>query len=243
MTTIVSAFLTNVNEQPHYLDKYIQHGIMLLRANISKIIFVDEIMYEKIKEYENSYTKIILYKKPDSYLYPYINTHYLTNFHLNSTNPAKDTMEYIFTQCNKTEWVREAINLNYFDTDTFIWIDFGIRHVFNCSDDDFIQTVEALNNKKYDNFVRIGTIWNLNHVYCLDIYKDITWYFAGGVFGGNIESLLLFSNKMEEQCLKIISEEKTLMWEVNIWYLIYKDNKELFFPYLCDHNNTILIHY
>ena len=138
--------------------------------------------------------------------------------------------------------IPDSVGFN-FGTDNFIWIDFGIRHVFNCSDDDFIQTVEALNNKKYDNFVRIGTIWNLNHVYCLDIYKDISWYFAGGVFGGNIESLLLFSNKMEEQCLKIILEEKTLMWEVNIWYLIYKENNELFFPYLCDHNNTILIHY
>ena len=33
------------------------------------------------------------------------------------------------------------------------------------------------------------------------------------------------------------------MWEVNIWYLVYKENKELFDNYYCNHNNTIIDNY
>jgi hypothetical protein len=76
-----------------------------------------------------------------------------------------------------------------------------------------------------------------------NIYKDIKWYFAGGVFGGNKEKLLIFADLMKQKCLQIISQEKTIMWEVNIWYLIYLENNELFYPYHCDHNDTILKNY
>lgn len=33
------------------------------------------------------------------------------------------------------------------------------------------------------------------------------------------------------------------MWEVNIWFLIYLENKDLFDYYSCDHNNTIIDNY
>ena len=48
---------------------------------------------------------------------------------------------------------------------------------------------------------------------------------------------------MKEKCLHIIEEKKTLTWEVNIWYMIFQENKELFNSYLCDHNISILENY
>jgi hypothetical protein len=244
MTTIVSAFLCDVNNRKDInIDKYFEFGILILKADIPKIIFADEQMYEKIKYYENEKTKILLYNKSESYLYSYINDDSLVNFNIKTNNPKKDTKEYIFTQCNKTEWVRKAITLNYFNTDNFIWMDFGIRHVFQCDDDNFIQSIEQLYDKNYNDKVRIASIWNTELLYSCNIYQDITWYFAGGVFGGNKECLLLFSKKMEDECIKIISEKQTLIWEVNLWYLIYKDNKDLFYCYECNHNDTIINNY
>ena len=248
MTTIVSAFLNNVNlRDDRNIEKYITLGGLLLRANIPKIIFVDNETYEKIQLYENENTKIIKIDKTDGYLYNYIDL--LTNFNLHSTCPSKDTLEFIFTMCNKTEWMRDAIKLNVFDTDNFIWVDFGIRHVFKCSDNDFIQKIESLNTKIYDS-VRIGTIWDLNYLYNIDIYKDISWYFAGGVFGGDKESLLEFADKTKEQCLRTIKEKNTLMWEVNIWYMVFNNimnnntsNNPLFNLYKCDHNDSIIDNY
>ena len=48
---------------------------------------------------------------------------------------------------------------------------------------------------------------------------------------------------MKEKCIKIIEEKNTIIWEVNIWYLIYLDNKDLFDCYLCNHDETIINNY
>ena len=48
---------------------------------------------------------------------------------------------------------------------------------------------------------------------------------------------------MKNKCIEIITKNNTIMWEVNIWYLIYRENKDLFDSYVCDHNNTIIDNY
>jgi hypothetical protein len=240
MTTIVSGFLSISNGNRSF-DKYVELGIKLLNINVPKIIFVDEIMYLKIKCYENEYTKIILYDTKESYLYPYINEDCLPNFKVNTDLHSKDTMEYMFIQCNKTEWIKNAIEINYFNTNQFVWIDFGIRHVIT-SDDNLNKYILNLQNKAFTK-VRIASIWDVNNFYNINIYENVAWYFAGGVFGGDKDLLLVFSEKIKTQCLKIITEHQTLMWEVNIWYLIYQENQELFDCYACNHNDSILDNY
>jgi hypothetical protein len=243
-TTLVSGFLTDVNQKSDCnMEKFVELGVLLLKAKIPKIIFVDDQMYEKIKTYDDEFTKIILIHKTDYELYKYMNNDVLTNFSLTTDNLAKDTIEFMFTMCNKTEWIRQAIELNHFNTEQFVWVDFGIRHVFKTDNDDSYQEIlESLNDKKYDN-IRIGTIWDIQLIYNFNIYRDITWFFAGGVFGGNKEKLLHFANLMKEKCLQVVCQEKTIMWEVNIWYLIYLENKELFDMYFCGHDRTIITNY
>ena len=76
-----------------------------------------------------------------------------------------------------------------------------------------------------------------------DIYKDITWYFAGGVFGGDSKALIKFADLTKQQCIKTIENYKTLMWEVNVWFQVYLDNPDLFSLYNCDHNHTLIGNY
>ncbi len=241
MTTIVSAFIANVNSrEDRTIEKYIEYGKFFLQTNIQKIIFIDESIFDEFKMYSNELTYLIPIQKESIYLYEY--KELLTNFKLNSTSPKKDTLEYIFTMCSKTEWIAKAIELNYFNSINFIWIDFGIKHIFNCDHDTFIKKIENINNKIY-NKIRIGSIWNPQVQYYGDIYKDVMWYFAGGVFGGDKNCLLIFSEKTKEMCIKIIKEKNTIMWEVNIWYLIYKEIPDLFYCYNCDHNSTLIDNY
>lgn len=243
MTTLVSGFLTNVNGKVDCdTEKFFNLGVQFLKARIPKIVFVDQIMYDKIKCYDDEYSKIILIDKTDYELFQYMNMDVLTNFYLVTDNYAKDTVEFMFTMCNKTEWVKQAIQLNPFNTEQFVWVDFGIRHVFKCDDESFINILESLYGKIYDN-IRIGTIWELNALYNVNILTNITWYFAGGVFGGNKEKLLIFADLMKQKCLQIVFEHKTIMWEVNIWYLVYLENKDLFDTFFCGHDNTIITNY
>ena len=242
MTTIVSAFVSNINSKKDMdIFKYYENGKLLLKSTVPKIIFLDEPMLNLVGEdYDKSNTILIKINKEDIYLNSY--RVLLTNFNLKTDNSDKDTIDYIFTICNKTEWIKTAILLNKFNTNNFIWIDFGIRYIFKCSDDEFTEKLNNLHNKMY-NKIRVGKIWNIDITYCIDIYKNIAWYFAGGVFGGNKTQLLLFSEKMKNKCIEIITTKNTLMWEVNMWYLVYLDNKELFDTYFCDHNNSIIDNY
>jgi hypothetical protein len=249
--TIVSSFVANANLRPdRTINDYINCGKRLLDAPINKIIFFDEELIELLPEYcFNEKTKIVPIKKTDFYLYNHAEK--ITNFGLNSTFPEKDTLEYMFTMCHKTEYIKNAIELNPFQTSQFIWIDFGINHVFksnSSADENFSNIISKLNNKIYEN-VRIASIWhpsiydeNFHGSYDY-VYKNIMWFFAGGVFGGEKTALLKFAELTKNMCLKVIEEKQTIMWEVNIWFLIFLENKDLFSLYSCDHNSSILENY
>jgi hypothetical protein len=117
--TLVSAFMTNIttNECLKTNDnykKYTEYCIPLLQANINKIIFIDKTIIDSYKCYENHNTKIVPFVKESSYLYENINR--LKNFQPNSNNLEKDTIQYMFTQCHKTEWVKLAIEMTPDDT-------------------------------------------------------------------------------------------------------------------------------
>jgi hypothetical protein len=244
MNTIISAFFSDINNNKS-INKYYELGKLLLLSDTPKIIFVDIVMYNMIEEYENENTKIIIVDKSFIYMYDYIDK--LSNFNLNTNNINKDTIEYMFIMCSKTEWLRRAILYNPFKTDHFIWLDFGLRHVFKCSDDEFIMKINNMKYKVYDD-IRIGHIWDLNINYSFNIYKDITWYFAGGVVGGGKDELLKLADRVKHQCIDIMTNQHTIMWEVNVWYMVYqynmiKSNMIKYNPYKCDHNDSIIDNY
>ena len=236
MTTIISAFINIPTNQNRNFEKYKEYGIKLLNLDINKIIFLDEKIYHIFEEYQNDKTILIKTSLDDLYLYKYKEK--LNNLQVNTNNPTKDCFDYFAIQCNKTEWMREGILLNQFSTSHFMWIDFGIHHVLSNE-----LTINNCCFTKNYNKVRIPNIWNLDKEYNCDYNKDILWYFAGGVFGGSSEKLLLFADLTKNKCIDLLEKENHIMWEVNIWYLVWKENKELFDNYKADHNNSIIMNY
>jgi len=265
MNIVVSAFITAINKNDKSIQNYIDLGDKLLSADITnlKIIFIERHIYTTYfatidnvyifkyehKEFEFIIDKNIIFvffEKTDIYLYNYSDV--ITNFNIITDNPGKDTLEYMFIQCHKTEWVKMAItlitNLNLKnDIFQYIWIDFGIYHQFPTSEV-FLSSFESLKRVNPSNTkVRIASCINPANPYHSDIYKYVAWYFAGSVFGGLPETLLRFAELMKTECINIIKERKHLMWEVNIWYLIFSKHPELFDPYLCNHNPSIIMNY
>lgn len=240
MTVLVSAFISNMNKRSDMpTSRYIENGKILLKANIPKIIFMDESFTEYFDDYVNEYTKIIKINKNDIYLYDY--TKYITNSNIITDNPNKDTIDYFCMMCSKTEWVRKAIESEYFNDDNYVWVDFGIRYIFTCDDNNFIAKIERLKNCTSSK-VRIASIWDLEGQFHFNKHR-VMWFFAGGVFGGNKNELIKFAEKTKNMCLRIIFGEKMLLWDVNIWYWVYKENPELFEPYYSLHDDTVVDHY
>jgi hypothetical protein len=154
--------------------------------------------------------------------------------------------------CNKTEYIRKAIEHNPFfgSNIQFIWIDFGINHIFDKTPEHSFENALIDMSRKPNMLVRIPSLWTaeryeyLHNHYKYDIYKDIVWIFAGGIFGGDAESLIRFADLTKEKCIQTIEEKGTLMWETNIWALVYLENRELFSTYQCDdHDSTMLTNY
>ena len=240
--TIVSAFMANINYRAdRSYNKYLMLAKQLLNIPINKVIFVDSSVLHHFTEFANENTTIIPFVKDANYLYEYKDK--LTDFKLNTKNPAKDTIEYMFTMGFKTEFVRKAIQLNNYNASQFIWLDLGIKHMMDISEEEFAKKVLRLQYLEYPIHVRIATIWNPDYNYDIDLYKDICWCFAGSIFGGNIKSLLEFADLTKETSLNIMSEKKTLMWEINVWKLIYNMDRWKFLYYTCSHDNSIVDNY
>ena len=243
MATIVSAFVTNINSRSdRNMEKYIEYGKQLLQIKTPKVIFIDELVFHRFQDCSNENTHLISIKKEDNYLYEYKSL--ITDYALHTTYPEKDTIEYMFTMCHKTEWIKKAILLNLFKTEQFIWVDFGISHMMcnELTNDGFTNAIIHLTTQKYEK-IRIASIWQMKDNLDINIYKTITWFFAGSIFGGKAEVLMFFADLMKNKCIEIMKVKRTLMWEINIWFLIYNLKPSIFDCYLCNHNSSILLKY
>jgi hypothetical protein len=250
-TTIVSAFVANVNNNRNVTD-YIKYGLKMMLTPIHKILFMDANIIIEIEsqhlipdEY-TQYLHLIPTTIKDCYLSEYIPQ--ITQFNI-CGNSEKDTLNYMIIMNNKLDFVKRAIEINVFNSSQFIWVDFGINHINKSLEDtEFSQQIVNLKNNVY-NKVRIGSIWQssqqLEEYYIIqeNIYTKVAWIFAGGVFGGDVESLLQFEKVSREKCLQVIKEKGNIMWEVNIWYMVYLENKELFSLYNCSHNLSLITNY
>jgi hypothetical protein len=177
-------------------------------------------------------------------------------FALNTGNPNKDTLEYMMVQCQKTEWMAIASSQLCENPSRevckgmgeYIWIDFGAFHMFQGKIDVFQTELYKLRSRVNRNVqgqgqgnhhIRIARCWDPNHIHYGDIYRDVNWLFAGSVFGGSVVAIDKFAAKMREKCIQIMREKNTLMWEINIWVLIYRESPELFSLYPSDHSEIL----
>jgi hypothetical protein len=245
ITTIVSGFVANVSKNPSLsVEKYIEYGKFLLNNPNPKVIFIDKESYKtffKDDDLKGTYTNTTFIKinQEELYLYKYVDK--ITNFTLKSCNPNKDTFDYLFVQNNKTEWVREAIQMNVYNTDQYIWMDFGIYQMIN-NETVLNEGIASMTNKYYDK-LRIASCKYQDYTVNYNVYEIITWTFAGSVFGGHKDALIQFADLSKNEVLKTIEEKHTIMWEINIWYLVKLKYIELFDFYNCGHDVRILKEY
>jgi hypothetical protein len=239
--TIVSGFVSNANNRDmHKTGMYARNGKLLLKSTTPKIIFLDEEMFSQINEqdYDPENTRIILYSREQMYYMKYVDK---INYYPTLDNPLKNTKLFLLTMWNKTEYMKEAIQINPFNTEYYVWIDFGIRYVCKeRTDQEFIEKLNNIRQPVLNNNIRIGGIWNTNHNYSHELIIYPLWYFAGGVFGGSRNALLVFSEEMRKATDELVTKYKVGTWELNIWYVIYKFIPELFDIYPCSHDETLI---
>ena len=242
-TTIVTAFISHVNKSKK-LEDYITFGEKLLKLSEStpKIVFIDQSSYNDFFAHRLSefpLTHFIIFELSEMYFNNL--RHLLTDFNLITDNPEKDTVDYIFLQCYKTEWIRRAIEVNVFSSSQFIWMDFGIYHMIG-DENIFKNGVMQMATKTHSK-LRMATCKSREYECPYNVYKQLTWNFAGSVFGGDIVSLTTFADIVKEKILETIYKKNTIMWELCFWYLVKDVVPDLYDCYVCGHDRRILFDY
>lgn len=199
------------------------------------------------------HVRFVFFEKRDLFLWPYKSM--ASRFSLNTGNPTKDTLEYMMVQCQKSEWAAISLQLLNYLCDTtakeHVWIDFGAFHMFKGKIDVFQIELYKMRNRANRRIhqsgestrVQFARCWDPNHPYFGDIYRDVNWSFAGSVFGGGRCAIQTFAHKMREKCFQVLREKNTIMWEINIWLLIYREHPELFALYPSDHSEILFLYY
>ena len=275
--TIVSAFLSNVNARDdRNIQKYIDYGTQLMALPIRQIVFLEGGVFDAHfrsgfasidvgatgelglsrfvyagREYsymEFGWVAVVMFERSDMYFEEVRSS--ITEFSVDTPHPNKDTIDYMFVQCHKTDWVAMAIALELAragaSCGVYAWLDFGIRHMYR-SDAAFQSELHGIRDRCLalgpggtGSKVLAAGCWNPQAVYYQDIYRQIHWIFAGSVFAGSASALLEFAHRTKTKCLSIVAEQRRLMWEVNVWYMVFLERRALFAFYHGDHNATIL---
>jgi len=256
VNTFVSAFI-DIGNGNRSIDKYIEYGQQLLRIDIELIIFIELDVFKKYFNYNYNYIEeirifvydgkeyayieignktFVFFEKSDIYFYNYN----ISQLIVKTDNPSKDTLDYMFVICHKTEWVKMATELKK-ERESFIWIDFGIYHMIQ-NKERALNEFHKIKHKPLYN-IRIASWFGLQYTSQHDIYKRPLWYFAGCIFGGPRQSIIEFANRTKEKCLHVMKEKESLIWEGNIWYMIYLDCPLLFDSYMCRSDISVLFEF
>ena len=240
----------NMREQTFMIYK--ENGQKLINLPIKKIIFID---YRYIEQFQtNIYTKLISINFEDMEIYKYYKKVLECKMCVLSPNPNKDTALYHIIQIAKTEFIKKAIELESESkseseseehSNIFAWIDFGICKIFS-SDVEFqylisnISKYITMDTIKHD-MVKIPGCWKLNSSDINNDFTRVNWYFCGGFFIGYKNVLLEFEKQVKKELTYIIENENTLIFEVNIWFRLWRKKYILFDWYYGDHNSSIFV--
>lgn len=240
-------------EKHIFLENCEKYGFDKKELELNKYFFYEDVYFHYVEK-NNKY--FVFYEKNEIYLYKYKSL--ITKFDTIKRDEKKDTIDYMFVQCNKTEWMSMAIDLfksihgNKLDKNIeYVWIDFGIYHMIN-NDSKLINHINNIYDKcvnnKHSEKIRISSCWDvkgLSPVFLLNdsMYIHILWYFAGSIFGGTENIMKEFSKIVKEECIKTILERHLITWEVNVWGVVCINKPELFDDYICHHNDSIFDNY
>jgi hypothetical protein len=213
----------------------------ILKLPYPLLIFTDE---EDIMQYilqkRNEYdliqiTHVVMLPFENTYFYSYLDkiTELRTKFTILNGNPNHEIPLYIILNNNKFDFIEKSIELNPFQSTHFIWMDFGINHV-------------AKNTEKIHEWIlhvpdKIKQLCINPYLENEDrkiLFRYIYHHMAGGLFSGNIQNLLIYSNKFKQMIDKIYQEEWYQIDEA-IMTMVQRDNPEIFDLYYGDYQGII----
>lgn len=152
----------------------------------------------------------------------------------------KDLPNYIILMNSKVEFLYKSIILNPFNSEYFCWFDFSLPYIFKDIDKTLIDFKKYAFRNYIDSFIAIPGCWN-HVIHDINfLKKQVVWRFCGGFFIGDKQSLLNFYDSSIKYFFDFLQTTNTLLWEVNYWAWLERENHIQPIWYEADHNDTII---
>lgn len=206
------------------LNDYLLLSIPMLRTSLPMVIYTDN---EEIVEHVYK-TRLDLIEKTLIVRLPFENTFFykdlevlksrMKTFTIDNWNKEKDTPLYVLLNNNKFDFLERTIQTNPFQSDFFLWMDMGIQHCTNATEQEWKD---------------VSTLWepffclDKQHIHQLLIHTvtkppDMSWksygriiyhHVAGGLFGGYKDRLVEYIQLFKEQWNTILYQEE--WWQLD----------------------------
>lgn len=188
----------------------------LAKTNISIIAFVSPHL---IPLFHNTYTNVQIVPFVFQSLKTYTDVYSIPDLRLPSMrNQHHDTKHFMILMNAKIEFIRRAMEINASATH-FAWIDFSICHVFRNLDVSLSYMHMLGNSALRVNGVYFPGCWRYG-IGMENVNQNVVWRFCGGFFIGDRSSLQEMWKLYEREFVRLLTESKTLVWEVNMWAIM-----------------------
>lgn len=236
--TIVTGFINIPNKnnkvKTHCSKKhtysYEEKSIPTLKIKQKMVVYIPENLYDHVYKIRESIgyidkTKIIIIK--DTFLYMHQHIEKITDNCKKNINTYKNPY-YICAVSTRYNIIREAIKNNFFKTNYFTWVDFGLSHCV----DIYENQQFTYNLKKF----RISWIARYNKKNYFDYNHFVL---GGGIFGGHKEVFKKICDLHDQ----IFMENTHLGYNCNddktLWF-IFERYPELFDTYFSGYKNIVV---
>jgi len=248
LPTIITSFYDirslengNISAGVKKLDTYLNlSSKFILSLEYPLIIYTEEKLVDKIwsirpKEYHNI-TTIISKPLSDIYYYKYVNKikELQNSYIIKNRSLEKDTPFYTVLVNNKFWFIEDALELNPYNSEKFLWMDFGINHVAENT-----ESIRRWFRSMPDKIRCLEVNLNFDNNNYKEYFTEIRHNVAGGIISGTKENMLKYIKLCQDKCTSILDEEWYQLEEA-IMGMVTRDNPDLFDNFYGSFNNYII---
>lgn len=229
--TVVSAYYQVSSK--HSFDEYMSWASSFLRIEAPIVLFTTDDMVDKIKQMrENRPIHIIVAPFESLYMWNKYKNEFKHTIQLDPdiVKGVNHTSELYALWSNKVIWMEESIKLNKFNTDYFLWCDFGCFRNGKETETIYKQfpMVSRLQPGKITALLLQPYSKDEYKKYKTDFSKHTTHsLIGGGIWGGDKQSCLHFRNSYEKMLKRFFDANKWAGQEQQIIPYIFLDEPDI----------------
>ena len=231
---------------------YLELGKGMMSVSLPMVVFTDEqYIAEHVHNVRMGYglldkTFIVQLPLEDTLFYNDLGllTERMVQYPLTNINKDKDTPLYVILNNNKFDFLKRSIKQNPFNTDYFLWMDFGISHCCDATPHDWLQVshewapfIQTQGNRIHQ--LRIHLPPKPNHMAWKDYMNTIYHHMAGGVFGGHRDILHEYIQLFCEKWKNMLYKEEWWQLDEAIMCMIAHEHPEKFRFFYGDYDGII----